>query len=55
MGRATTGTPPRINAKTIDYGKVDLQRPDKDIQPFNFVHEFNGFKSVNKTIHCYIT
>lgn len=55
MGRLTTGTPPRIDARTIDYSKTDLRTPDDPIQPFSFVHEFSGFKPRHGAINCHLT
>jgi tRNA uridine 5-carboxymethylaminomethyl modification enzyme len=43
MGRATTGTPPRLDSNTIDYSRTARQGSDEQIQPFSFVHEYNGF------------
>jgi tRNA uridine 5-carboxymethylaminomethyl modification enzyme len=35
--RFKTGTPPRLNARTIDYSQVELQPGDDDPQPFSFL------------------
>jgi tRNA uridine 5-carboxymethylaminomethyl modification enzyme len=34
--RFKTGTPPRVNAKTIDFSKMELQEGDEHPQPFSF-------------------
>lgn len=39
LGRLKTGTPPRIDPKTIDYSKVEPQPPDEKPQPFSFMSE----------------
>ncbi len=36
IGRLKTGTPPRINSKSVDFSKVVPQYGDKRIQPFSF-------------------
>ncbi len=35
--RFKTGTPPRLNARTIDYSKVESQPGDEQPQPFSFL------------------
>ena len=37
MGRLKTGTPPRLDGKTIDYTKLQVQHGDKDLPVFSFV------------------
>ena len=36
MNRFKTGTPPRINARSVDFSKMELQEGDIDPQPFSF-------------------
>ncbi|MCQ2419272.1 MAG: tRNA uridine-5-carboxymethylaminomethyl(34) synthesis enzyme MnmG [Clostridia bacterium] len=36
MRRFKTGTPPRINARSIDYSQMELQPGETDVQPFSF-------------------
>jgi tRNA uridine 5-carboxymethylaminomethyl modification enzyme len=36
-GRLKTGTPPRIDGRTIDYSKLEVQYGDEDAQPFSFM------------------
>ena len=35
--RFKTGTPPRLNARTIDYSRTEVQPGDDDPQPFSFM------------------
>ncbi|MEJ2542583.1 MAG: tRNA uridine-5-carboxymethylaminomethyl(34) synthesis enzyme MnmG [Calditrichaceae bacterium] len=50
-GRLKTGTPPRIHKDSIDYSKVESQKPDEIPIPFSF-----STKTINqKQINCYIT
>ena len=34
--RFKTGTPPRVNARSVDFSKMQLQPGDEDAQPFSF-------------------
>ena len=36
LRRFKTGTPPRINAQTVDYSKMEVQHGDEFPQPFSF-------------------
>ena len=36
MRRFKTGTPPRINARSVDFSKMELQPGDEDPAPFSF-------------------
>ncbi|MBP7652657.1 tRNA uridine-5-carboxymethylaminomethyl(34) synthesis enzyme MnmG [Candidatus Dependentiae bacterium] len=51
LGRLKTGTPVRINSRTIDYSKTEIQEPDDIPVPFSYSTE----KIVNIQIPCYIT
>lgn len=49
--RFKTGTPARINGRTIDFSKLEKQDGDNNIQTFSF---FSNIKNLNKA-PCYIT
>lgn len=51
MGRLKTGTPPRLDAKTIDFSKTEAQYGDDPPTPFSFRTE----KITNPQLPCYIT
>ncbi len=51
MRRFKTGTPPRINARSVDFSKMQLQPGDTDMEPFSF--ETGG--EVNNSAVCYLT
>ncbi|ACK51511.1 glucose inhibited division protein A [Methylocella silvestris BL2] len=51
MGRLKTGTPPRLDGKTIDWAGLDRQAPDPDPQPFSTLTA----SIVNPQIDCFIT
>ncbi|KAA3609833.1 MAG: tRNA uridine-5-carboxymethylaminomethyl(34) synthesis enzyme MnmG [Calditrichaeota bacterium] len=50
-GRLKTGTPPRIHKDTIDYSKIENQKPDEVPQPFSFSTE----KIERNQLSCFIT
>ncbi|PNG25071.1 tRNA uridine-5-carboxymethylaminomethyl(34) synthesis enzyme MnmG [Methylocella silvestris] len=51
MGRLKTGTPPRLDGRTIDWAGLDRQAPDPDPQPFSTLTA----RIVNPQIDCFIT
>jgi tRNA uridine 5-carboxymethylaminomethyl modification enzyme len=51
MRRFKTGTPPRVNARTVDFSKMEIQPGDDDIEPFSFTTEH---LPVNRAV-CYLT
>jgi tRNA uridine 5-carboxymethylaminomethyl modification enzyme len=53
-GRMKTGTPPRIDARSVDFSKVETQLPDEVIEPFSFETDFAAFQA-KKQLCCYIT
>ncbi|MDZ4656555.1 MAG: tRNA uridine-5-carboxymethylaminomethyl(34) synthesis enzyme MnmG [Bythopirellula sp.] len=51
LERFKTGTPPRLNGRTIDTSKIELQPGDDDPQPFSFLTD----KIEIEQLPCYIT
>ncbi len=51
IGRLKTGTPPRLDAKTIDFSKTEPQYGDDPPPPFSHSTE----KITNPQLPCYIT
>lgn len=49
--RFKTGTPARINRRTIDFSKMEVQKGDNGIMPFSFEDEAKSFEQVD----CYLT
>jgi len=39
IGRLKTGTPPRVDGRSIDYSKLEIQYGDDDSSPFSFLTE----------------
>lgn len=50
-GRMKTGTPPRIDGRSLDYSKMEVQPGDDKIQRFSFTQS----KIPNKQLPCHIT
>lgn len=52
LGRLKTGTPPRLDRKTIDFTKLEVQ-PGEDIpMPFSYL---NNAVTIREQLHCYST
>ena len=49
--RFKTGTPARINRRSIDFSKMEVQKGDDNIVPFSFDDEVKPFEQVD----CYLT
>ena len=51
MRRFKTGTPPRVNARTVDFDKMEIQTGDAEPEAFSFSA---GEAPVNRAV-CYLT
>ena len=51
LRRFKTGTPARINKKSIDFSKMEIQKGDVDIIPFSFESKIKNFDQVD----CWLT
>ena len=51
VGRLKTGTPPRVNAQTVDFSKMEIQPGDEVPRPFSFSNHSIG----QSQLPCYIT
>ena len=52
IGRLKTGTPPRIDGRSIDYSKLEIQYGDEDPSPFSFMTD--NFPGVKEQLTCWI-
>jgi len=55
LSRLTTGTPPRLDGKTIDYSGLEPQYSDEKATYFSYLHQYSDFKCPNETVKCHIT
>ena len=51
IGRLKTGTPPRVNAHTIDFTQMEIQPGDEEPLPFSFLTE----RITQPQLPCYLT
>ena len=51
LGRLKTGTPPRLDARTINFSNLDEQKADKDPYYFSFLTN----ETFNKQVSCSMT
>ena len=51
IGRLKTGTPPRVNAQTINVSEMEIQPGDENPRPFSFLTE----RITQPQLPCYLT
>jgi len=51
LGRLKTGTPARVHADSLDYGRMEIQPGDPEMQPFSFSRD----RVDRPDLPCYIT
>jgi len=52
LRRFKTGTPPRVNRRSVDFSKMEPQPGDEEIEPFSFETDPAGLKNQRE---CYLT
>lgn len=52
VGRLKTGTPPRIDGRTIHYDSLEIQYGDEDPSPFSFMTD--KLPSIDEQLTCWI-
>ena len=52
VGRLKTGTPPRVDGRSIDYSKLEIQYGDDDASPFSFMTD--SLPSKDEQLTCWI-
>ena len=56
LGRLKTGTPPRLDRRTIDFGRFEEQPGDEEPAPFSFLNEYGGaaWRPPIAQVNCWI-
>ena len=54
MRRFKTGTPPRVDGKTIDPEAMQIQRGDEPLHPFSFLTDATAYDGFEQDV-CYLT
>jgi tRNA uridine 5-carboxymethylaminomethyl modification enzyme len=52
IGRLKTGTPPRLDGRTVDYSKLEVQYGDENPGPFSFLTD--SLPSLDEQLTCWI-
>ena len=53
IGRLKTGTPPRIDGRTVDYNVLEIQHGDDDPSPFSYSTDIDSLRKT-KQLTCWI-
>ncbi len=51
IGRMKTGTPPRLDGRTIDFSQLQEQKGDEEVVPFSFLNEN---VQMQRNLSCYV-
>lgn len=54
LRRFKTGTPPRINRRSVDFSKMQVQEGDQEIVPFSFLNQGVAYDA-SQQLPCYLT
>lgn len=52
VGRLKTGTPPRVDGRTVDYSRLEEQKGDENPSPFSFTT--SSLPGVDEQLSCWI-
>lgn len=55
IARLTTGTPPRLDGRTINYAGLERQYSDEPPPPFSYLNDERGVLQKEHLICCYLT
>lgn len=54
VDRMKTGTPPRIDGRSVDFSKMEIQKGDTDPQKFSFLDIPSAIQKKGKQMNCYM-
>ncbi len=55
-GRMKTGTPPRVDGRSLDYSKMEVQEGDEAVDKFSFLDNTSPFVGTRKKqVPCHVT
>lgn len=54
IGRLKTGTPPRLDGRSVDYSKLEVQYGDENPTPFSFLTKPEELPKADKQLTCWI-
>ncbi|HPV87878.1 MAG TPA: tRNA uridine-5-carboxymethylaminomethyl(34) synthesis enzyme MnmG [Bacteroidales bacterium] len=54
VDRMKTGTPPRIDGRSVDFSKFEIQQGDKDPNKFSFLDNPSAIQEKQKQMNCYM-
>jgi len=55
LSRLSTGTPPRLDARTIDYEGLEVQPSELPPPPFSYLNDECGVEQVDNLVDCHLT
>ena len=55
LARLTTGTPPRLDGRTIDFSGLETQPSDSPPPPFSFMNDVRGVRLSSALVSCHLT
>lgn len=55
LGRLTTGTPPRVDGRTINYNGLEEQPSDEVITPFSYLNLGKPVRNAERLVLCHMT
>ena len=55
VGRRWSGTPPRIDSRTIDYTNLEIQPSDDPPVAFSYMNDLTHIPNMGKLVNCHVT
>lgn len=55
LSRLTTGTPPRLDGKTVDYSRLEPQYSDEVSVPMSYMNFGKPLRNEDNLVKCHLT